>query len=120
MIGRFLFRAFSADRIADQFRVAANGITRFGIGKDDITGALFPVPPLEEQLRIADYLDRKTAGIDALIAGSDSYGGGHAKGLLARMRDLLREYRQALISAAVTGRIPVEEMIPKSDEGEQA
>lgn len=90
MLGRFLARAFSAEDVADQFRVAANGITRFGIGMDEISGALFPVPPLEEQHAIADYLDRKTTEIDALIAKK--------RGMI----DLLHEKRQALISEAVT------------------
>jgi len=55
----------------------------------------FAFPPKEEQTAIADYLDQKTNKLDALIA---------------RTRDgiaALREYRTALISAAVTGKIAV-------------
>jgi len=53
------------------------------------------LPPEVEQIEIADELDRETARIRALIA---------------KVRDhiaLLREYRTALISAAVTGKIDV-------------
>jgi type I restriction enzyme S subunit len=103
MVGRFLARGFSAEGIADQFRVAANGITRFGIGMDEISGAMFPVPPLDEQHAIADYLDRKTAGIDALIARK------------RRMIDLLHEKRQALISEAVTKGLDPD--VPMKDSG---
>lgn len=88
--GSYLFRAFAAEGIADQFRVAANGITRYGIGKDEIVNSIFPVPSLDEQRAIASFLDRKTAEIDALIAKKQ------------RMIDLLQEKRQALISEAVT------------------
>lgn len=53
------------------------------------------VPPLVEQEEIADYLDRRLAGIDAALA------------TCRRGIDLARERRAALISAAVTGKIDV-------------
>lgn len=49
-----------------------------------------PLPPLETQMRIAAFLDEKTAQIDALIARKQA--------LLAR----LAEKRQAIITQAVT------------------
>jgi type I restriction enzyme, S subunit len=103
MTGGFLFRAFAAEGIADQFRITANGITRFGIGKDEITGALFPVPPLDEQHAIAAFLDRRTAQIDGVIAKK------------RRMIDLLHEKRQALISEAVTKGLDPD--VPTKDSG---
>lgn len=48
------------------------------------------VPPLEEQTRIAEFLDRKTAQIDQAIAQKE------------RLIDLLNERRQVLIHRAVT------------------
>jgi len=53
------------------------------------------VPPEDEQLAIAAFLDRETARIDMLI------------GKVQKSINLLREYRTALISAAVTGKIDV-------------
>ena len=88
--GAFLSRAFTADGIRQQFHIAANGITRFGLPNRAIAGALFPVPPLDEQRAIAGFLDRETARIDELIAKK------------RRLIELLREKRQALISRAVT------------------
>lgn len=88
--GAFLFRCFSAAGVLDQFRVAANGITRFGLGTGAIADALFPLPPLDEQRRIVEFLDRETAKIDALIAKKE------------RLIELLQEKRTALISHAVT------------------
>lgn len=48
------------------------------------------VPPLPQQRAIADYLDRETAKIDALIAAKQ------------RLLALLAEKRRALITRAVT------------------
>ncbi len=88
--GGYLFRAFAAEGLADQFRVSANGITRYGLSTDDITNALFPVPPLSEQRAIAAFLDRKTAQIDQLIAKK------------RRLIEVLSEKRKAMIQCAVT------------------
>lgn len=90
VFGKYLFRAFSARGINDQFRVEATGITRYGLGKYGLDNALFPVPPFETQRAIAVFLDRETARIDQLIAKKE------------RQVELLQEKRSALISHAVT------------------
>ena len=54
-----------------------------------------PVPPLAEQRAIADYLDRETARLDALMAKVRT-------GIV-----LLAERRAALIATAVTGKLDV-------------
>ncbi len=58
-----------------------------------------PIPPIEEQTTIAAYLDRKTAQIDQTIDRTQ------------RQIELLQEYRTALISAAVTGKIDVRQEV---------
>lgn len=88
--GEYLFRAFSARGLNDQFRVAATGITRYGLGKYWLDNSLFPVPPKEEQHTIAALLDRETEHIDTLIAKKE------------RQIELLKEKRAALISHVVT------------------
>ncbi len=90
VLGEYLFRAFRSRGINDQFRVATNGITRFGLGKYWLDNGLFPVPPLNEQKAIAAFLDRETLRIDALIEKKQ------------RQIGLLQEKRSALISHAVT------------------
>lgn len=52
---------------------------------------LFPVPPLDEQRAIADFLDRETARIDTLIEEQQ------------RLIELLRERRVNTVAAALTG-----------------
>lgn len=101
--GAYLARCFAAEGLCDQFRVAANGITRYGLDTQSIKGAVFPVPPLSEQREIAAFLDRETARIDALI--------GHKE----RLIDLLEEKRQAVISHAVTRGL--DPSVPLKDSG---
>jgi len=93
--GKYLFWSFCAKANNHQFCVAAAGITRYGIGKYWIDNGIFPMPPKLEQTAIAAFLDRETAQIDALIKK------------IGQSIDLLREYRVALISDAVTGKIDV-------------
>lgn len=73
----------------------ATGSTYEAVSADEVAAVSFTVPPLSEQQAIADFLDRETARIDALIEKVQS------------SIAMLREYRTALISAAVTGKIDV-------------
>ncbi|MEW6753370.1 MAG: restriction endonuclease subunit S, partial [Candidatus Latescibacterota bacterium] len=88
--GDYLFWLLSSRRINHQFAVAANGITRFGLSTDAITGAWLPCPDVAVQQAIAAFLDRETARIDALVEKKQ------------RLIELLREKRQAVITRAVT------------------
>jgi type I restriction enzyme S subunit len=91
VLGRFLFRCLQAKPVRTQLELAASdGVTRFGVPKSEIGGAWVPVPPYNQQRAIADYLDRETARLDALIAAKE------------RLLGLLAEKRQALITRAVT------------------
>ena len=101
--GPFLARAFSAVGPRDQFQVAANGITRFGLGGDAIATGIFAIPPAPEQRAIAAFLDRETARIDALVAKKE------------RLIGLLQEQRTALISRAVTKGL--DPTVPMKDSG---
>ena len=65
------------------------------ISQDTIKTIQLPVPTIDEQQQIADYLDKKTAEIDSAI---DKF---------KVQIDKLKEYRQALITEVVTGKIDV-------------
>jgi len=90
IVGAFLFRCLQAKPIRIQLELASNGVTRFGIPKSEIGTLAIPVPPLAQQRAIADYLDRETGRIDALIGAKE------------RLLALLAEKRRALITRAVT------------------
>lgn len=88
--GAYLYYAIKSRPSAAQFEVLANGITRFGLSHDDLKSILFALPSFPEQKAIADFLDVKTAEIDALIAKKQE------------LLKLLSEQRTALITNAVT------------------
>jgi type I restriction enzyme S subunit len=69
-------------------RVVGGAMTRLTL--DMISRFVVSLPPLPEQQAIAEFLDRETAKIDALIAEQE------------RLIELLQEKRQAVISHAVT------------------
>lgn len=60
----------------------------------------FPVPPISEQNKIVQYLDKKADELDKIIS------------LETTQIDKLKEYRQSIISEAVTGKIDVREWKP--------
>lgn len=65
---KFLYWALRSEPIARQWGVTAAGVTRVGIRSTDLTKVTIPLPPLNKQRAIADFLDRETAQIDALVA----------------------------------------------------
>lgn len=79
-----------ADPLNDQFKLAANGVTRFGLGQYSMKNAFIALPPLATQRRIAQFLDKKTDRIDGLIE------------MKRELLDRLAEKRQAFITRAVT------------------
>ena len=87
--GGFLAWLCRAEPLNDQFKLAANGVTRFGLGQYSMKNAFIVLPPLETQRRIARFLDEKTAQIDRLSAKK------------RELLDRLAERRQALITGAV-------------------
>lgn len=69
------------------------------ISQDIISHFKIPVPPINEQGYLIDYLDSETSKIDSRIAKR------------RKQIELLQEYKQALITAAVTGKIDVRDYI---------
>jgi type I restriction enzyme S subunit len=73
------------------------------LNQDLIKNALMLKLPLEEQVRIADYLDKKCAKIDAIIAAKE------------KTNELLKERRQSIIYEAVTKGL--DPTVPMKDSG---
>ena len=88
--GTFLSWSISAIGPRDQYQIAANGITRFGLTSNAIRDGIFAIPTPEEQHAISTFLNGETAKIDALVARKQ------------RLIELLKEKRAALITRAVT------------------
>jgi len=78
-----------------QLEALSNGGTKEGLGLEDVSNLAILYPPLAEQQAIVAYLNRETARMDGI-----------ARAIRAQI-GAVREYRQALLSAAVTGKIDV-------------
>jgi len=75
-----------------------------GVDRNDLHPVLTVLPPVEEQGQIVEYIDRKIAEIDKQQAKVEE------------VISKLKEYRTALITNAVTGKIDVRDVkLPEAD-----
>lgn len=88
--GRLLTWSLMSRKLRAWFEVSARGVTRFSLGQDAINNAPVPASTIPVQRQIADFLDRETARIDALVDKKQ------------RLIDLLEEKLTATITHAVT------------------
>ncbi|MEQ9080470.1 MAG: restriction endonuclease subunit S [Sandaracinaceae bacterium] len=86
-----------------ELRARGRGTTFQELSTSEFSEVRVPAPDYATQTRIADFLDRKTAAIDALIAKKE------------RLIELLEEKRQALITQAVTKGL--DPNVPMKDSG---
>ena len=91
----FLFYILSADLVIAQIFYYQKETGQPNVGKEDFSNMKFCLPPLEEQTSIVHYIESETANINDKI--------NQIKQEIA----LLKEYRQALIFEAVTGKVRV-------------
>lgn len=89
----FLYYFFTSQ--TELLREQQSGYGQPNLNTDLIANIRFPLPPLSEQQAIVAYLDEQTALIDKNIE------------LESQKITTLKEYRQSLISAVVTGKICV-------------
>jgi len=85
--------------LSDGFTQIATGSTEGAkmprVSSETILSLSYCLPPLEEQCAIVDYLDKKCSRIDSSIAKAK------------RAIELLREFKQSVITETVTGKIKV-------------
>lgn len=94
---RFGFYYLKSDEFQEfMFETLVNGSTnQIELSRERMSAASMPVPPLEEQRRIADFLDAETARIDKLVSALD------------RKLDLLAERRSnGVVYHVVNGDAP--------------
>lgn len=85
----------SSNHAENYWSLAQQGATFSEVSIANVRELSVPLPPLAEQHQIANYLAERTERIDRLISKVNE------------IIDRLKEYRTALISAAVTGQIDV-------------
>jgi type I restriction enzyme S subunit len=102
--GEFLAWLHRSKQFRAQYEANAIGVTRFGLSQYAFRSALIPVPPIDEQHRINEYLLRSCAAIDAVAALATPKDETRlANGLLNQQMKVLRAYRNSLIHECVTG-----------------
>ena len=85
----------------NQFFTFMNGGTKDGLTLDDVKNLFVLVPPLSEQIEIANYIDSELTKVDSGISQ------------VQREIELIQEYRTTLISYAVTGKIDVRDTLER-------
>lgn len=106
--GRFIAFYLIALRASGFIHAYSNVVSMPHLTAEKLARMPMPMPPLEDQRHIADYLDRETARIDTLIEEQ------------MRLIELLRERRHALcVDVALHGTMPtpvVESSLPWAGE----
>jgi type I restriction enzyme S subunit len=97
---RWLAYVFNSQVGRDQIEIVQYGAAQKQFNISHALDFEFPFPPLSEQVAIAAFLDVEIEKLDALI--------GKVEAAIER----LQEYRLALITAAVTGKIDVRKASP--------
>lgn len=87
---KFLYYVFLVDIFRKQVELSWSFGTQQNIGMGVIEGLKVPIPPIEEQHRIAAYLDASCAAIDAAVAAK------------RRQLETLDALRRTIITSAVT------------------
>ena len=75
--------------------IEGKGFTRINLRQDRLIDTPMVIPPLHEQEQIVEYLDEQTSIIDSTITTEE------------KRIELLKEYRQSMISEVVTGKVKV-------------
>lgn len=94
-VARYLYFALVTAAGLGVFEAEGNRSTFVHLTSEKLRRHRFPFPPTAEQAKIAEYLDREAGRLDTLSQRVQA------------MIEKLREYRQALITAAVTGQLDV-------------
>lgn len=90
---RWLGYAMLSPQTKRQLMSSGYGGTKIQLSLDDVRKVWLAVPPLDEQLEIANYLDQRLSKIARQIA------------LIDQLDELLKQQRKAIIHEAVTGKI---------------
>ena len=94
-ISKYLFYLMLSNCFIEYCHSISYGAKMPRTAVDDILNTKIPIPLDQEKLQIANFLDHKTEQINELMAAEQ------------RKIELLKEYRQSLISEVVTGKIDV-------------
>lgn len=92
-----LYYVLNNSRIQEQLLLTSQSSAQQAIYLVGVSELLIPIPPANEQPLIIEHIEKETTRIDSIISKSE------------KEIELLQEYRTALISEVVTGKIDVRE-----------
>ncbi len=95
MGNNYMFYLMSSEVIVGQIFYNVRETGQPNIGMEDMNRMRICIPPIDEQQQIVEYLDEQTQLIDNTISIEE------------KRIELLKEYRQSLISEVVTGKLKV-------------
>lgn len=94
---RYLYYQLQSDPFTVHVELNKTGTTFFGITQDEVGRYKMLLPPITEQEKIVKFIENQTSKIDTSIIKIENE------------IELMQEYKQALISEAITGKIDVRE-----------
>ena len=94
-VGQYLAYLFASRNWRGQVRSLVNGVKVYSITQTILKSVYVVLPPIEEQLSIAEYLNVKVGNIDKKIKSIENY------------ISLLQERKQIIINDVVTGKVKV-------------
>jgi type I restriction enzyme, S subunit len=101
-ISDFLYFILNSNVFTQFINITTTGTTILHLYQNIFEIFEFTIPPIQEQQDIVDYIKEESEIIDTLISKYQ------------KQIDLMQEYRRALISQAVTGKIDVRDWKPKA------
>ena len=90
MIQHFLFYVGSSNFVWEQLVQKAVSSAQPKLNKTDIKTTFLPIPPIDEQQKIADFLDEKCGAIDSIRSD------------VQREIEIMNDYKKSVITEAVT------------------
>lgn len=99
----FLYWVLASTVFQSYYELTSDGSTMDSLSQEKIGDLHFAIPPLPEQRAIATFLDDRCGQVDSILAD------------LERQIEILRQYKKALITEAVTKGL--DKSVPMKDSG---
>lgn len=87
---KYLYYLVNCDSLIKYVSLLGGFTTQINVGMKAFEKAIIPMPSIEEQKTIADFLDEKCADVDEIISAKE------------KTNELLKERRQSIITEAIT------------------
>ncbi len=94
---KYISYLMTCEKVIDTICSLSTGVSYPAVSSTTIENLIIWYPPMKDQNKIVQYIEKETSRIDSIISKSENE------------IELLQEYRTALISEVVTGKIDIRE-----------